>query len=66
MNGANKALIFEHLRKDVPNPKQIEFFKATAPRIAYGGARGGGKSWAARRKAVMLCMRYPKLKVLFL
>lgn len=66
MSGASRALIFEHLRHDVPNPKQIEFFKATAQRIAYGGARGGGKSWAARRKAVMLCMRYPKLKVLFL
>lgn len=65
MSGANSgALIFEHLRSDVPNPKQVLFFKATQKHIAYGGARGGGKSWAARRKAVMLCMRYGGLKAL--
>lgn len=33
-----------------PNPRQIEFFKARARFIAYGGARGGGKSWAVRKK----------------
>ena len=65
MSGANKeALIFKHLKTDIPNPKQVLFFKAKGKHIAYGGARGGGKSWAARRKAVMLCMRYPKLKAL--
>lgn len=60
----NEALIFEHLRRDVPNAKQIEFFKSHARHTAYGGARGGGKSWAARRKLVMLCMRYPNLKAI--
>ena len=30
--------------------------------IAYGGARGGGKSWAVRVKAVLLCERYPGIK----
>ena len=39
---------------DKPYPKQIEFFKATNKYIAYGGARGGGKSWSARTKAVLL------------
>ena len=34
-----------------PYPRQIEFFKSKARYIAYGGARGGGKSWAARMKA---------------
>ena len=34
-----------------PNPRQIEFFQARARFIAYGGARGGGKSWAVRKKA---------------
>ncbi|MBQ1947183.1 MAG: phage terminase large subunit [Clostridia bacterium] len=61
-----EALIFKHLREDVPNPRQIEFFTATERHVAYDGARGGGKSWAARRKAVMLCMRYPNLKLLLL
>ena len=61
-----EPLIFKHLREEVPNPKQIEFFKAKARHIGYGGSRGGGKSWAGRRKAVMLCMRYDYLRVLLL
>ncbi|MBR2894999.1 MAG: phage terminase large subunit [Oscillospiraceae bacterium] len=63
---SGEALIFKHLREEVPNPRQQEFFKAQARHIGYGGARGGGKSWAARRKAVMLCMRYDNLKGLLL
>lgn len=47
-----------------PNPKQREFFLATEPYIAYGGARGGGKSWAVRMKAVAGAMAYPGLRVL--
>ena len=66
MNGASEPLIFKRLREEIPNPKQIEFFKARAKHIGYGGARGGGKSWAGRRKAVMLCMRYDALRGLLL
>ena len=47
-----------------PNPRQIEFFRARARHIAYGGARGGGKSWAARKKSCGLCLSYPQLRVL--
>lgn len=61
-----EPLIFQHLRTDVPNPKQEEFFRAKAKNIGYGGSRGGGKSWSMRRKFVMLCMRYPELSVLLL
>lgn len=49
-----------------PNPKQQEFFKATGRHIAYGGARGGGKSWAMRRKFVLLASKYPGLRLLLL
>lgn len=42
----------------VPNPKQAEFFASKAKFTAYGGARGGGKSWALRRKLVAICLRY--------
>lgn len=66
MEQVTEALIFKHLREEVPNPKQQAFFQATAKHIGYGGARGGGKSWSGRRKGVMLCMRYPELKVLLL
>ena len=49
-----------------PNPKQEAFFLAEARHIAYGGARGGGKSWAMRRKFVLLAFRYADLKLLLL
>lgn len=52
--------------KGVPNLKQQTFFNAASRHIAYGGARGGGKSWAMRRKFVLLAFRYPNLQLLLL
>ncbi len=46
--------------------KQERFFLAHKRFIAYGGARGGGKSWAVRHKAIMLALRYNGIKILFL
>lgn len=43
----------------VPNARQAEFFASRARYTAYGGARGGGKSWALRRRLVAICLRYP-------
>ncbi len=50
--------------KGTPQKKQLEFFNARTKYVAYGGARGGGKSWALRRKIVLMCARYEGLKVL--
>ena len=61
-----EPLIFQKLRREVPNARQREFFSSRARHTAYGGARGGGKSWAMRRKMVMLAMRYPNLRLLLL
>lgn len=47
-----------------PNEKQKLFLAAKTKYIAYGGARGGGKSWAVRTKAVLLAARYPGIKML--
>lgn len=46
--------------------KQKRFFLAAKRYIGYGGARGGGKSWAVRHKAVMLGLVYPGIKMLLL
>ncbi len=49
-----------------PNAKQALFFRSTARFTAYGGARGGGKSWALRRKLIALCLRYPGIHCLII
>ena len=46
-----------------PSPKQKQFMLDTHKYIAYGGARGGGKSWAVRWKAILLCQHYPGIIV---
>ena len=47
-----------------PNEKQKQMLLATAKHIGFGGARGGGKSWAVRYKAKALCARYPGIRIL--
>ncbi len=47
-----------------PNEKQKMFFGSRTRFTAYGGARGGGKSWALRRKLVAMCLRYEGLRCL--
>lgn len=49
-----------------PNAKQQAFFLSRARHTAYGGARGGGKSWAMRTKFVLLAAQYPGLQLLLL
>lgn len=48
------------------NPKQETFFKARCRFVAYGGARGGGKSWAIDRKAPLMALHYTGIKILLL
>ncbi len=47
-----------------PSEKQKQFFDSRARFTAYGGARGGGKSWALRRKLVAMCLRYDGIRCL--
>jgi phage terminase large subunit len=49
-----------------PNQKQELFFLSKSRFTAYGGARGGGKSWAVRFKATLLGAKYPGIKMLLL
>ncbi len=52
------------LQLSTPNPKQKQFFQARKKHIGFGGARGGGKSWSVRTKAILLSLRYPGIKIL--
>ena len=49
-----------------PNPRQRLFFRAKQKYVIFGGARGGGKSWAVRWKAVLMCCKYPGIRVLIM
>lgn len=49
-----------------PSAKQKEFFSSRAKYTAYGGARGGGKSWALRRKLIGLCLNYAGIRCLLI
>lgn len=53
---------------NVPNlyPKQEDFCKSKAKYTCYGGARGGGKSFVARIKAILLALFYPGIQILLL
>ncbi len=47
-----------------PGDTQRHFLEDRHRFIAFGGARGGGKSWAVRTKAVLLALRYPGIKIM--
>ena len=49
-----------------PNARQKEFLLAKQRFIAYGGARGGGKSWAVQRKAILLAANYSGITILII
>ena len=49
-----------------PNPRQEEFLRCEKKYIAFGGARGGGKSWAVRTKIKLLALRYSGIRMLLI
>lgn len=49
-----------------PNEKQKMFLRDHHKVVGFGGARGGGKSWAVQTKAILLCLTYAGIKVMIL
>ena len=49
-----------------PNEKQKLFLLAKSKYVGFGGSRGGGKSWAVRVKAILLCLRHPGIKTMII
>lgn len=49
-----------------PNERQRLFLLADKKFVAYGGARGGGKSWALRHKAPLMCLKYDGFRALII
>lgn len=52
------------LKLSEPNPKQKQFLQARKKHVGFGGARGGGKSWSVRTKAMLLALNYPGIRIL--
>ena len=52
------------IRLPEPQPRQREFLAAKSRFVAFGGARGGGKSFAVRLKARTLGLKYSGIKML--
>lgn len=52
------------LRMPRPNSKQDQAMKRRERYVGYGGARGGGKSWFVRWKAILLCLFFAGIKIL--
>ena len=48
------------------NPKQKLFFASRKLYTAYGGAKGGGKTWAVRTKALLGAYNYSGIRILIL
>lgn len=46
-----------------PNPKQRQFMKDKHRYVAYGGARGGGKSFIAMWMAILFALCYPGISI---
>ena len=46
-----------------PNEKQKLFLSAVEKYVAFGGARGGGKSWSVRVKAILLAFSYAGITI---
>lgn len=46
--------------------KQLRFLASKKRFVGYGGARGGGKSWALRKKITLLGMNYAGIRILLL
>lgn len=46
-----------------PSPKQELFLLDTHPHVAFGGSRGGGKSWVVRLKGSLMSLKYGGIRI---
>lgn len=67
MAGKKPAKETSQIEVNIGSPNsdpQWKFFLSTAKYTCYGGARGGGKSWATRSKCILLALNYAGIKIL--
>lgn len=64
--GIREEDTIKQLILQTPNEKQKLFLADHHRYVGFGGARGGGKSWSVRNKAIRLCLRYNGIKILII
>ena len=64
LNSDSGGFVIKNVVIGYPSARQQLFLEDKHRYIAFGGARGGGKSWAVRVKAVLLAFRYPGIKIM--
>lgn len=50
----------------VPSETQKAFLKDQHKYVGFGGARGGGKSWAVRVKSILLALAHPGIRIMII
>jgi len=63
---SRRGNVFVEWNPGTPNEKQRQFFASKTRFTAYGGAKGGGKTWAVRVKAVLGALYYPGIRILIM
>jgi len=56
----------ELVLKGKPTHDQEQFFLAKGSPVCFSGDAGTGKSWALRRKLILMALKYPGLNILLL
>ena len=54
------------LKLTYPSPKQQQFMEDEHKFLAFGGARGGGKSHAVKLDAIIKALKYPGIKIMII
>jgi len=54
------------IRLSPPNEKQKLFLRDHHKHVAFGGARGGGKSYGIRMKSIYLSMKHPGITIMII